>query len=91
MSEMNVARRYAEAMVEVAAEQNRVDPVGGELARLGEALHANDDQLHAVMASPVFTTEERESVLKAVLPKLGLSQETNKLPHSLSAISRRIL
>lgn len=75
MSELNVARRYAEALVEVAAEQNRVDPVAHELYVFERALHANDNQILDVLASPVFTTEEREGVLRSVLPKLGLSAE----------------
>ncbi len=75
MSSLNVARRYAEALIEVAAENDRVDLVGRDLHRLQELLHANDDQLFAVLASPVFTAEERERVLGAVLPSLDLADE----------------
>lgn len=79
MSELNVARRYAEAMIEVAAEAGRIDPVAHELYLVESALHANDDQLFDVMASPVFTVEERENVLRSVLPKVGISGEVANL------------
>jgi F-type H+-transporting ATPase subunit delta len=67
-----VARRYAQALVEVAAEANAVDPIANDLHRVVGLLDANEGQLRAALCSPVFTAEERSSVLAAVLPRLSL-------------------
>lgn len=75
MSELNVARRYAEAIIDVASELGRIDPVAHELYLVEKALHANDDQLFDVMSSPVFTVGERAAVLDAVIPKLEISPQ----------------
>ncbi|MCB9691360.1 MAG: ATP synthase F1 subunit delta [Alphaproteobacteria bacterium] len=88
MSDLNVARRYAEAMIDVASELGRTDPIAHELWLVESALHANDDQLFAVMSSPVFTTEEREAVLRAVLPKVGVSAEVGNFALLLSRNGR---
>lgn len=88
MSEMNVARRYAEAMIEVAAEANRVDPIAHELYLVETLLGANDGQLNDVMASPVFTAEERGAVLDQVLPKVDVSAETANLARVMNRNNR---
>jgi len=74
-----VARRYAQAMIEIAAEANEVDRVEADLQSLAALLRADDSQLGQALGSPVFTSEERRAVLHEVLPKLGLHHLTNNL------------
>lgn len=79
MSEARVASRYADALIEIAAEGNRVDEVGHELARIAELFAANDHQLGTFIGSPVFTSDERAAVLDQVIPRLGLHPQTVNL------------
>jgi len=69
-----VARRYAQAMIEVAAEVDAVDTVSNDLQRFVALLDANDGQLRDALCSPVFTTEERGAVLSELLPRLSLHE-----------------
>lgn len=76
MSDANVAQRYAEALMDVAAESGRIDRVADDLAEVERALLAHDGLLMGALASPVFTAEEREAVLGAVIPRLELEGVT---------------
>jgi len=79
MANEQIARRYAQAMVDVTAEAGVVDAVADELSGFDDVLAANDHQLGAALQSPVFTVEERRAVLDAVLPKLDLNPLTVNL------------
>ncbi len=70
MPEISVARRYAQAMIDVAAEADAVERIGDDLKRFVTLLDAHDGQLRAAMCTPVFTVEERSAVLDALLPRL---------------------
>lgn len=72
MSDANVARRYAEALIDVAAEAGRVDRVADDLHEIDQALQAHGGLLNGALASPVFAPEEREAVLMAIMPRLDL-------------------
>jgi F-type H+-transporting ATPase subunit delta len=67
-----VSRRYAQALIEVAAAEDAIGPVGADLDRFVALLRANGDQLGGPLSSPVFTSEERRGVLDAVLPSMNL-------------------
>lgn len=67
-----VARRYAQAMIEVAAEADAIDAVSNDLQTFVGLLDAQGGELRHALCSPVFTTEERGNVLDALLPRLGL-------------------
>jgi len=83
VSDINVAKRYADALIEVAVEADQTPRIGQDLATFESVLMAYDGLLISVMASPVFTTEERDDVLLQILPKLGL--------HELSANLFRVM
>ncbi len=68
MSMHAVARRYAGALAELAAERKVLEPVGASLGAFA-ALLASSDELRAGVSSPAFTKEERRGVLEAVLAK----------------------
>ncbi len=67
-----VARRYAQALIEVAQEAGAVEKVSADLRAFAQLLNAYDGLLGDALCSPVFTTEEREGVLNELLPKLDL-------------------
>ncbi len=74
MSMQAVARRYAGALAELAAERGSLEPVGTSLRGFA-ALLASSDALRAGVSSPAFTKEERKGVLEAVLAKItGLDE-----------------
>jgi F-type H+-transporting ATPase subunit delta len=67
----SIARRYAQALVELAASQNAIDQVGADLWRFAWLVGATGvaGNLGEVLASPVFTVDERARVLDQILPK----------------------
>ena len=69
MITVSIARRYAKALLELAAEQNQLEPVGQSLDGLARAL-ANSPELRAVMANPAFTAAAREAVAGKLLGEL---------------------
>ena len=74
-----VSRRYAQAMIEAAADANAVDAVGADLARFVEMMERDDALLGRALASPVFSQDERRHVIDAILPRLGFHPLTNNL------------
>ena len=88
VSDVNVARRYADALIDVAAEANEIERIGNDLRTVEAALGAHDGLLGSVMTSPVFTVEERENVLLEVLPKLGLHGLSDNLMRVLNTNKR---
>jgi F-type H+-transporting ATPase subunit delta len=73
MSDSNIARRYARALVELATEAGNADAVERDLANVVDTLLAHDGELFKALSNPVFTAEERGKVLNVVLPRLGAS------------------
>lgn len=67
-----VARRYAQALIELSESEGALDAVGESLDRFLSLANAGDRQLAGALESPVFTSEERRAVLSKVLPKLSL-------------------
>jgi len=72
MPQGSVARRYARALILVAAAEDRVDAVTGELGAFAALLTRSPD-LATVLGNPVFGREERRAVLDRVIGSLKLS------------------
>ena len=79
MADRTAARRYATAFLSLARELDQVVPFGEDLARVLEALRSADGVLLSVLSNPVFTSDERRSVLGAVLPQLNVQPMTANL------------
>jgi F-type H+-transporting ATPase subunit delta len=67
-----MAGRYANALIELALEQNALEAVGADLERF-DALVARIPELDRLVRSPVFTAEEQVKALGAVLERAGLT------------------
>jgi len=67
-----VAGRYATALFELARETNAIDRVQSDL-KFFDALIADNPDLMRLVRSPVFSAEEQEKALGAVLDKAGIS------------------
>ncbi len=67
-----VAARYASALFEVAQEAGSVDAVASDLDRFDQLVEASPD-LARLIRNPVFTAEEQERAVAAILDKAGVS------------------
>jgi F-type H+-transporting ATPase subunit delta len=73
-----IARRYARALLEIAAESNSVDAFGEQLQALAAALHQSAE-LQTLLVNPVFSRELRHQAFDALVGPLGLSPSVANL------------
>ncbi|WP_249729792.1 F0F1 ATP synthase subunit delta [Chelatococcus sp. YT9] len=66
-----VAERYAKALLDLAEEAGAVDAVGADLDRFS-GLIAESPDLARLVKSPVFSAEEQEKAVTAILAKAGI-------------------
>ena len=66
-----VAGRYASALFDLAREQRAIDAVSTDLDRFDALLHESPD-LQRLVKSPVFTAEEQERAVQAILERTGI-------------------
>ena len=78
MSITTIARRYAEAVADVAVAQNQVGQIDLELYAFVQMMKSNRE-LHDVFASPVVSKEQKSKVLKALVERTKPSQTTANL------------
>ncbi len=67
-----IARRYAKALVQLAAEEGAVEKFNGELALIATMLEASPE-LSAIFSNPAYGVEAKKEILKDVIGKAGLS------------------
>lgn len=72
MSASVVARRYAKALYELAAEQKSTEKVQRDLAELAQALESNAE-LRNVFENPKFGPDLKKKVLQSVAARMGTS------------------
>jgi F-type H+-transporting ATPase subunit delta len=65
MVNVSVARRYARALLDVAAEAKAVDRVADQLTALAGAIEGSDE-LRDVLQNPAYTRTTRRAVLESV-------------------------
>jgi len=66
-----VAGRYATALFELAREAGAIDAVKADLDRFS-AMIADSADLQRLVRSPVFSSEEQEKAIAAILAKAGI-------------------
>jgi F-type H+-transporting ATPase subunit delta len=66
-----VAGRYANALFELAREENALDQVESDLNRFAQALDAVQD-LNRLVKSPVFSAEEQSHAIAAILEQMKI-------------------
>lgn len=76
-AEGGLAGRYANALFELAQDQQAVDAVSADLAGLRRAMETSAD-LTRLVKSPVFSAGDHARALKAVLEKSGAHELTTK-------------
>jgi F-type H+-transporting ATPase subunit delta len=70
VSNSPVARRYAGALADLAAETEKLDAVAADLEAFGAVLAGSAD-LRAALTNPGFTVEERRAVVGSLFDKVG--------------------
>lgn len=66
MADLAIARRWATAFLDLAAEEGKIDELGSELSKTWAAFEGAGA---GALSNPVFTYEERREVLDAILKK----------------------
>lgn len=78
MSVTTVARRYAEAVADVAVARQQVDQIDGELNAFAQMLKTSRE-LYEVFASPILSSDQKSRVLEALLERAKPSPATANL------------
>jgi len=68
MSELTVAARYAKSIIDLAQEQNLVEPVKNDMELFLHTLKANPE-LKAVLANPIVSHQKKVKIIEAVFGK----------------------
>jgi F-type H+-transporting ATPase subunit delta len=69
-AETGLAGRYANAIFELAQDQESVDVVSADLSAFKKAMNASPE-LARLVTSPIFSREEQAKALKPILEKMG--------------------
>ena len=72
MSIVAIARRYAEALADVAIAHNQVEQMDAEVGAFAQMIR-DSRELHDVFASPVVSQEQKRSVLDAIIERTAVS------------------
>ena len=70
MIDTTLARRYAQALVEIGQEQDALDTYGQNLADLTQLMETSK-AFREVLVNPVFTKEDKKGIAASVLEKTG--------------------
>ena len=85
---LSIAARYAQALFEIAKEENGLKALEADTDALGAALEASPE-LAGMIASPVVGREDQANAMAAIAAKMGLSSVmTNTI--ALMASKRRL-
>ncbi len=87
MSATTIARRYAEAMADVATEHDMVDQIDGELRTFAEMLRQSRE-LVDVFASPVLPQQDKSNVLEAIIARARPGNYTANLLRAMLSNGR---
>ncbi len=83
----NVGARYAQALFDLAKDQNQVQAVEADLKSLKAAIFESRD-LRILLASPTFTAEDKGRGLSAIAAQAQFSPTTRKFIGLLAANGR---
>jgi F-type H+-transporting ATPase subunit delta len=67
-----IARRYAKALVQLAAEEQRVEPIHGELTRIETLLTAHNT-LSSVLINPAYGITEKRGIMQEIMVKINVT------------------
>jgi F-type H+-transporting ATPase subunit delta len=82
-----IAKRYAKALAQLAEEKKIVDKTRDDLAAFVGAVDALP-ALQKLLASPVFTPENKKAVIRELSAKMGLQSTTQRFVEHLAETGR---
>jgi len=82
MSVIAIARRYGEALADVAIAHNQVDQIDAEVGAFAHLMTGNRE-LHDLFASPVISQSDKGQVLEAIVERARPGQMTANLLRTL--------
>jgi F-type H+-transporting ATPase subunit delta len=82
-----IAKRYAKALVQLAEEKKIIDKTKTDLAEFVGAVESLP-ALQKLFASPVFTPDNKKSVIKELAGKLGMQAVTQRFVEHLAETGR---
>lgn len=82
MSAPAMARRYAEALADVAMDRNLTDQIDGELGSFARMVESSED-LRNLFASPVASASDKRKVLEALISRARPGDFTANLLRTL--------
>jgi F-type H+-transporting ATPase subunit delta len=72
-----LAGRYALALLDLADEQEQLDPVAKDLRGLSAAIAGSED-LRRLIRSPLYTRDQQSQAMTAILDRAGTSEMTRR-------------
>ncbi len=82
MSVIAIARRYAEALADVATARNQVEQIGNEVRVFAEMMKSSRE-LHDTFASPIVSQADKLLVLEALIARTRVGQMAANLLRTL--------
>ena len=82
-----IAKRYARALVELSEEKKTVDAARADLAAFVGAVETHP-AVQKLFASPVFTPNDKKTVIKEIAAKLGMQPGTQRFVEHLAETGR---
>ncbi len=82
-----IAKRYANALVQLAEKKNTIDKTKADLATFTSAVDSLP-ALQKLFASPVFTPENKKAVIQELSAKLGMQPATQRFVEHLAETGR---
>jgi F-type H+-transporting ATPase subunit delta len=82
-----IAKRYAKALVELAGEKKTIDKTKADLGAFVDAVDAQPD-MQKLFSSPVFTPENKKTVIKELSAKLSMQPSTQRFVEHLAETGR---
>jgi F-type H+-transporting ATPase subunit delta len=79
----SIARRYARALFDLAVEQDHVEAWADALASLQEAVDSSQE-LRDVLENPIYTRDQRRSIVEKLVTALRLAREPASLVYLLA-------
>ncbi len=77
-----LARRYAQALVEIGKERKALDKYAGDLAVLSKLMETQAD-FREVLTNPVFPKDDKKRIANVLLDKLGTDRIVNNFVNLL--------
>lgn len=87
MSVIAIARRYAEALADVATARNQVEKIDNDVRVFAEMV-ASSRELHDLFASPIVSKTDKLRVLEALIQRLRSDQMTANLLRTMLSHNR---